>query len=133
MLKRFLIAGGAMLAVILIIAGIKGLQVYSQMKKFSGIKQQTFVSDEAARQETWQPNFNSVGNLAPVQGVDLSNQLAGTVSAIDFHSGQEVKQGQLLVQLDDSSERAQLEGFQAQEKLAELNARRAHEIGRAHV
>ncbi|MDE2196040.1 MAG: efflux RND transporter periplasmic adaptor subunit [Gammaproteobacteria bacterium] len=133
MLKRFLIAGGAMLAVILIIAGIKGLQFYSQMKKFSGMKQQTFVSDEAARQETWQPDFNSVGNLAPVQGVDLSNQLAGTVSAIHFHSGQEVKQGQLLVQLDDSSERAQLEGFQAQEKLAELNARRAHDVFSKHL
>ncbi|HSC47950.1 MAG TPA: efflux RND transporter periplasmic adaptor subunit, partial [Gammaproteobacteria bacterium] len=48
-------------------------------------------------------------------------------------SGQVVEKGQLLVQLDDSNERAQLLGFEAQESLAEINAKRAHDIFDKHL
>ena len=41
-----------------------------------------------------------------------------------------MKKGQLLVQLDDSSQRAQLLGFQAQVKLAEFNLKREQELVR---
>ena len=128
MLKRFLIAGGLMLAVILIIGGIFGFNLYKTIQGFKNQKHFTFVSEEAAKQETWQPTFSSVGNLDPVQGADLSNQLAGNVTGVYFESGQEVEKGRLLVQLDDSSEQAQLQGYQAQEKLAELNDQRAHDL-----
>ncbi|MGH8371468.1 MAG: efflux RND transporter periplasmic adaptor subunit [Gammaproteobacteria bacterium] len=131
--KGLMIGFGAIIAVIIIIAGIKGFEVYSQIQKFAHMKQQTFVSEEAAKVEAWQPNFTAVGNLAPVSGADISNQLAGNVTAINFESGQDVSKGQLLVQLDDSSEQAQLEGLQAQEKLAELNAKRAHDIFAKHL
>jgi membrane fusion protein (multidrug efflux system) len=133
MLKRFLIAGGILFGVVLIVGGVFGFRMYKMIQGFKSQKQISTVSEEAAKQETWQPNFVSVGNLDPVQGADISNQVAGNVAAINFDSGQEVEKGQLLVQLDDSNEQAQLQGFRAQEKLADLNAQRSHDIFNKHL
>lgn len=123
----------AVMAVALIVGIVFGIRGYLGYKAYMSMKQVSTVSEEAARQETWQPTFASVGNLDPVQGADISNQVAGNVVDINFDSGQEVGKGQLLVQLDDSNERAQLTGFQAQEKLAELNAQRAHDLFTKHL
>lgn len=133
MLKRFLIVGGILLGVLIIVGGTFGTHLYLMIQGFKSHKNIATVSDEAARLETWQPTFTSVGNLDPVEGADISNQVAGNVVAINFHSGQDVVQGQLLVQLDDSNEQAQLEGYQAQLKLAQLNDRRAHDIFAKHL
>lgn len=133
MLKRFLIAGGILFAVLLIVGGAFGFHIYNMMQGFKNQKNIVTVSEEAVKQETWQPNFTSVGNLDPVQGADIANQVAGNVTAINFDSGQEVEKGQLLVQLDASNEQAQLEGLKAQEKLAELNDQRSHDIFAKHL
>ena len=133
MLKRFLIAGGILFGVLVLVGGVFGTRMYFMIQGFKNQKQISTVSAEAAKPDTWQPDFTSVGNLDPVQGADIANQVAGNVTAINFDSGQEVEKGQLLVQLDDSNERAQLEGFQAQEKLAELNAQRSHDIFAKHL
>jgi len=114
MLKRFLIAGGVLFGILLIVGGTFGARMYMMIQGFKSQKNIVTVSDEPAKQETWQPSFVSVGNLDPVQGADIANQVAGNVTAINFDSGQEVEKGQLLVQLDDSNEQAQLEGFKAQ-------------------
>ncbi|MGH8306908.1 MAG: efflux RND transporter periplasmic adaptor subunit [Gammaproteobacteria bacterium] len=133
MAKRIAIAIVTMLLAMIVIYGIFGIKVAMAIKKFSHMKQQTFVSDVAAQQETWQPFLTAVGNLTPVEGVQISNQLAGNVTGIYFQSGQEVKKGQLLVQLNDSSERAQLLGLQAQLQLAQVNYQRAKKLGQDHL
>ena len=116
-----------------VVGAVFGIRLMLMFKAMGAQKHITTVSEEVAKQETWQPTFTSVGNLDPVQGADISNQVAGNEAAINFDSGQEVDKGQLLVQLDDSNERAQLTGFQAQEKLAELNAQRAHDLFAKHL
>lgn len=133
MLKRFLIAGGLLFGVLLIVGAVFGTRMYFMIQGFKSQKQISTVSEESARQETWQPDFTSVGNLDAVQGADISAQLAGNVTAINFQSGQGVEKGQLLVQIDDSSEQAQLVGYKAQLKLAELSAQRAHDIFAKHL
>lgn len=126
--KFFMVAFEVILLVVGIVGVVKVHKVVPQILGFMHQKQISTVSDEVARQEIWQPNFTSVGNLDPVQGADISNQVAGNVVSIGFDSGQEVQQGQLLVQLDDSNERAQLQGYQAQLQLAELNDKRSHDL-----
>ena len=128
MLKRFLIAGGILFGVLLLVGGVFGTRMYFMIQGFKNQKNISTVSEESAKQETWQPDSASVGNLDPVQGADISNQLAGNVVAVNFQSGQEVQKGQLLVQLDDSSERAQLAGFEAQLKLTEITDKRTRDI-----
>ncbi len=133
MAKRIIITIAIMIGVMVVIYGLWGIKLYAAIQGFKHQKHEVVVSDAPARQETWKPYFTSVGNLTPVQGVDVSNQLAGNVTGIYFQSGTEVHKGQLLVQLDDSSERAQLIGLQAQVQLAEVNYQRSRELIKQHL
>jgi membrane fusion protein (multidrug efflux system) len=71
------------------------------------------VAAEEARSETWQQSLTAVGTLRAVQGVDLANQVEGVVKSISFTSGEDVRAGVTLVQLDDSVEQAELKSAQA--------------------
>src|SRR5574337_150469 len=133
MAKRIIITVVTMFVIMVVIYGAWGAKLYAAIQGFKTMKQTVVVSDAPAQQETWKPFFSSVGNLTPVQGVEVSNQLAGNVTGIYFQSGTEVKKGQLLVQLDDSSQRAQLVGLQAQVRLAQLNYARAQELIKQHL
>ena len=66
------------------------------------------VGSGMSKKQTWQGQLTAVGTIAPVKGVALSNDAPGVVSKISFESGALVKQGQVLVELDTSVERAQL-------------------------
>jgi membrane fusion protein (multidrug efflux system) len=72
--------------------------------------------------------LHAPGNLAAAQGVTVSNELAGSVAKIDFESGQHVQQGDLLVQLDVSTDEAQLRGLEAQAELNKISLERAREL-----
>ena len=61
----------------------------------------------------WQPQINAVGTLNPVRGVDVTTEVAGLVRSLHFHSGQDVKAGELLVELNADSDVAQLQALQA--------------------
>jgi multidrug efflux pump subunit AcrA (membrane-fusion protein) len=54
----------------------------------------------------------AVGTLTAEQQVNVTTQIAGQVREIYFVSGQRVKKGDKLVQLDDSPERADLSNYQ---------------------
>ncbi|HEY4128352.1 MAG TPA: efflux RND transporter periplasmic adaptor subunit [Gammaproteobacteria bacterium] len=131
--KIFMVVFEALVFVTIVVADVKAYNTIPMILGFQNQVQISTVSAEASKLEAWQSSFTSVGNLDPVQGADIANQVAGNVTTINFDSGQDVEKGQLLVQLDDSNERAQLEGFQAQEKLAELNAQRSHDIFSKHL
>ncbi|MGH8278151.1 MAG: efflux RND transporter periplasmic adaptor subunit [Gammaproteobacteria bacterium] len=133
MTKRIIIAVAIILGCMLLIYGAFGLRVRAAIQQFKHMKQEVVVSDAPVRAESWQPFFTSVGNLTPVQGTDISNQIAGNVTGIYFQSGTEVRKGQLLVQLDDSSQRAQLIGLQAQVRLTKTNYQRAQELVKQHL
>lgn len=122
-----------LLSIVVLVASVKIHSLVPMILQFKNQVQIATVSDEPAKQELWQTTFTSVGNLAPVEGADISNQVAGNVVSINFRSGERVAKGQLLVQLDDSNERAELQGYLAQAKLAELNASRAHELYAKHL
>ncbi|MGH8495178.1 MAG: efflux RND transporter periplasmic adaptor subunit [Gammaproteobacteria bacterium] len=86
------------------------------------------VSTAPAELQSWQPRITAVGQLSAVRGVDISNEVSGTVREIAFASGDVVEQGELIVQLDDSIEQAELPGLEAQVKLARINLERTREL-----
>jgi membrane fusion protein (multidrug efflux system) len=88
------------------------------------------VSVEAAPVQTvsWQREIRAVANLVAEQGIHLTPQLAGQVTGLYFDSGQHVKKGERLVQLDDSNQRAQLASDHAAETLAKANYERAERL-----
>jgi len=67
----------------------------------------------------WQPQLAAVGTVTAVRGVDVTTEIAGLVRSVNFKSGQEVKAGVVLVQLNADSDIAQLQSLQA---AAELSA-----------
>lgn len=70
----------------------------------------------------------AVGSLRSRQGVMLRPEVSGRVAAIGFIEGQRVRQGQLLVQLDDTLQQAQLKQAQAQASIARTNLQRNREL-----
>jgi membrane fusion protein, multidrug efflux system len=70
----------------------------------------------------------AVGSLRSNQGVMLRPEVSGRVSKLGFGDGQRVKRGQVLVQLDDSLQQAQLQQAQAQASIARTNLQRNREL-----
>jgi membrane fusion protein, multidrug efflux system len=78
---------------------------------------------QAARQD-WQPQLNAVGSLRAVRGVDVTTEIAGLVREIRFRSGDEIKAGALLIQLNADSDLAQLASLKAAADLAQTTLNR---------
>lgn len=109
MIKRFLIV---LVLIVLVCGGLVGFNLFrSKMIADFFANQQVpavTVSATVVRAITWEPVIEAIGTLRAVRGVDVATEVAGVVRSIEFVSNQEVEQGQLLVQIDDAIERADL-------------------------
>jgi len=76
------------------------------------------VSAMKADYQEWQPQLNAVGTLRAARGVDVTTEVAGLVRSINFKSGDEVKAGQILAQLNAEPDIAQLRALEAAADLA---------------
>jgi multidrug efflux system membrane fusion protein len=88
----------------------------------------TPVATAKATPEAVPQSLEAIGTLMAVHQVTISPQVDGKVVALKFESGDQVKQGDVVVQLDDASERADLASFQAQARLATANLARARQL-----
>ena len=70
----------------------------------------------------------AVGSLRAAQTVMVRPEVSGRVARIGFTDGAKVKRGQLLVQLDDTLQAAQLKQAQAQASIARTNLQRSREL-----
>lgn len=91
------------------------------------------VSVAPVRTQSWVHELHAVADLVAVSGVELTPQLAGQITAIDFHSGEYVHRGQVLLQIYDANVLAQLAQDRASLNLAEINYRRAARLYRVHA
>jgi membrane fusion protein (multidrug efflux system) len=78
------------------------------------------VSTMVVEEDEWQPTLSSVGNVRAFRGVDLSAETGGAVLNVFVKSGMDVKKGDLLIQLNDASDVAQLNSFKAMADLAKV-------------
>jgi RND family efflux transporter MFP subunit len=76
----------------------------------------TAVTAEVVKDEKWPPELTAIGTLRAYQGVIIAPQAAGVVTAKHFESGDDVEEGALLVNIDDSVEQADLANGLAQLK-----------------
>lgn len=118
-LRPFLYAAAVLLLVVGLVAGIKALQIGKLIA--SGGKDGPpveAVSTAAVVATRWERSVESVGSLRAVQGADLSTESSGVIAKILFENGQEVKAGDLLVELDHETESANLRSAEAEADLA---------------
>lgn len=118
--RRMLIMLGVVMLVVLALAGYKAFSIYRQIQQFSAPKPPVSVAVVNAVELPWQSRLPAIGTLKAVQGVDLSLEIAGTVKALLFESGQKVRVGQPLLQLDSDVERALLGTAEADLGLAQV-------------
>ena len=119
-MKRWLIWLLVIVALVVVIGGIKACQVQKMMAGFKamGVPQMT-VSTIRASYQDWQPEIGAVGTVRAVRGADLSAEVAGIVDRVAMESGQDVKAGQVLAQLRDADDRAHLQSLRATAALAQ--------------
>ncbi len=78
--------------------------------------------------ENWQPYLQVVGSLEAIAGIEVTSEVGGQVSAIHFNSGEWIKQGELLLELDSQTDQAQLEGLVAERTLGRLKFERVAKL-----
>ena len=121
------IAVGGLIALIVLIVGIKGLQI-GKMMSTPRVMPPTTVSSATVKEEDWAPTLSAVGSISAVQGAVVSSELGGVVSQIAFENGGTAKKGDLLVQLDASAEEAQLKSAEADLGLARADLQRSRDL-----
>lgn len=88
----------------------------------------TTVTAAPAKPDTWGDSLTAPGSLEAVQGVTVAAETPGKVVKIAFEPGATVQAGDLLIQLDTTTEEAQLLAAEATAALAKANLNRASEL-----
>lgn len=113
--------------VLVLIALIVGIKVLLVMRMIAGFPKPapSTISTTKTSYQLWQPSLSAVGTLRAVRGADLALDVAGLVTAVNLKSGDDVKQGQVLLQLRDGEDVAQLRQLEAAAALAQVTYQRA--------
>jgi len=123
-MKMILVMVIMLLIVGLIFGGIFGYKAFlARMSRRAMATQKmppVTVTAVKAGVQTWQPQLQAVGSLRAVRGVDVTSEIAGLVRSVQFRPGEEVKEGQILVQLNADADIAQLRSLEAAAGLAQI-------------
>ncbi len=128
MLRRMLFMLGAVVVVVAILAALKFNSIYQQIQQFQAPKPAIDVEAEVARRMDWQSRLPAIGTLKASQGIDLSVEIAGTITDVQFQSGEKVSKGQAIVLLDSEVEQASLASAEADLNLSRLEFQRARSL-----
>ncbi|MDE2136418.1 MAG: efflux RND transporter periplasmic adaptor subunit [Gammaproteobacteria bacterium] len=117
--RRVLVAVGAVVVLVVLIAGYKAWQImgYIAAAKKNSAPAQT-VTTTVAGSSDWQPEVNAVGSVRAVRGVDVTTEVTGLVRSVEFRSGEEAKRGQVLVRLNADADIATQHALEAAADLA---------------
>ncbi len=115
MIKRFIIAA---ILLVLVGGGLVGFNLFrAQAIKdfFANMPRPSLtVSTFEAKPVTWRPTIDAVGTVSAANGVDLAVETGGIVRQVNFKANDDITAGQLLVQLDDRTEKADIAAAEAQ-------------------
>ena len=129
MKKRILYAIAGLILVTGVLGGIKALQIHEMiLHGEQSVPPPLPVNTAVVQRQSWESLLTSVGSLEAVQGVMVTAELTGKVVYIGFEPGTNVQAGDVLVQQDISSEKAQLRGAEAALELARVNVERMKKL-----
>lgn len=126
--RRMITMLSIVLLVVLMLASYKAFWVYQQLQLLHAPKPPVSVAVATALEQPWQRQLPAAGTLKALQGINLSIEVPGVVTQLHFDSGQVVKQGQTLLQLENQAERAALDVALADRSLARQNFQRGREL-----
>jgi membrane fusion protein, multidrug efflux system len=88
----------------------------------------TAVTTATVRNERLSQKLEALGNARANESVDISSKTSNVVTAVRFRDGERVRAGQLLVQLDDASARADVAAAVAAVTESESQYNRSREL-----
>lgn len=106
------------------IFGYKAWESSRMAKTMNGYQPLVIVSAIPATLELWEPKILTIGSLRAINGVDVTSEVDGLVKKIFFSPGQDVDEGEIILELNADVEIAQLKSLEAQAKLAEVTYKR---------
>jgi membrane fusion protein (multidrug efflux system) len=115
----------------LLVAGIAALIFYritankQDKKDDKGKNKPTAVTAIVVTPQDFANNLALSGSIEANEAVDIRSEVSGIVEKIYFKEGSNVKQGQILFQVNDVELRAQLSQAKTKQNLASENERRA--------
>ena len=133
MAKRMLLMLSVMVALVTALGFIKFKQVETAVHAGAFQPPPEAVTSVVAQREQWPATMGVIGTMEAVHGVTVSADLPGIVERIRFDSGQSVRAGDVLVELDTRQERAQFAALEAQRDLARVNYDRMERLVNAGV
>lgn len=124
---------GILVLILLVVAGPLVLVRVAQIRAMIAAGQNMTMPPETVtatqtKRGNWENTLTSTGSLSAVQGVTVGAEVPGKVVKIAFESGALVKAGDVLVELDVSTEQAQLRAAEATAALARANLQRARDL-----
>ncbi|MFD2653662.1 efflux RND transporter periplasmic adaptor subunit [Brucella rhizosphaerae] len=129
MIKRLILA---IIFLVIVVGGLVGFNLFrtQAIKDFFANMQQPAktVSTVTLAPSVWTPGIEAIGSANAINGVDLTVQVNGIVEKINFTANKEVKKGDVLLELENSIERADLVAAQAEAVLADQNLKRAETL-----
>jgi membrane fusion protein (multidrug efflux system) len=122
----------ALLVVVGALAAVKYAQIarliaFGKHAKAMGPPPET-VSTGRSALARWESTLSAVGTVSNVDAVNVTTEVPGLVKRIVFDSGQRAKLGQVLVELEVSTEQAQLDAAKARAQLAQIELGRSTDL-----
>jgi len=120
----------ALLMLGLLVGGVFGWKYYQGQQQMSAAQAPPPATVAATRvtEQDWQAELPAVGTLVASQRLMVTNEVAGQLVTLGFTSGKTVAKGELLAQLDDRVDQAELRGLIADRRLAEIQFDRLHKL-----
>ena len=123
----FVCVAVVLMAVIFILWGLSAYQKHQQKVNHKAPPPE-IVTAEPAKKVNWQPYIEATGETESIQGVEVSAQIEGIVTKINFKSGSMVKQGDVLFEIEHSDLEAKLHKAEANVEIAKLTYDRQHKL-----
>ena len=134
LVRWFLIVGLLLAAVVSGLGFFKFVFLPNLFKEiFSKPPPPSNVSIATAKSETIPNLLTAVGDLAAVHQVNVTSDVNGRITDIQFTAGASVKEGTPLVQLFDGPEQGDLANFKAQQRVAQISLDRAKQLAERQV
>jgi membrane fusion protein (multidrug efflux system) len=127
MTKKLIVTFAGLLILIGVPIAIK-MRQFNVMSTTPRFTSPETVTADRARKDFWPNTVTAVGSLVAVQGVTVGTELGGKIVKIAFESGDRVKTGDILIEIDTSTEEAQLRSADAAAALARINLDRTREL-----
>jgi membrane fusion protein (multidrug efflux system) len=121
---RLLLVLTLVLALVGALSYKKYQQIQVQIEQGSQVPPPISVTAATAEAAQWQRRIKAIGTLVAFQGVNVTTEVSGVITSINFDSGKEIKEASLLVELDNRTETANLEAAKARFDAADSQYRR---------